>query len=151
MAALDARLQRIEQMLQNVQRDLEGKDYSSRFNQLQDTLRSSHLSLTENLQGHLLSGKSFFPSCPLPQEEPFVSKYTDILFSHHRINPPHGLLHLPRHRLPSSPRRLLHHLQAPPCQYAKEVPLNIPSYPEMYVPQVFWSVTILFLRVVFKT
>lgn len=58
VAALDARLQRIEQLLQNVQRDLAGKDYSTRFNQLHDTLRSSHLSLTENLQGHLLSGTS---------------------------------------------------------------------------------------------
>jgi mannose-binding lectin 1 len=58
VAALDARLQRIESLLQNIQRDLEGKDYSSRFNQLQDTLRSSHLSLTENLQTHFLSGKS---------------------------------------------------------------------------------------------
>lgn len=59
VAALDARLKRIEQLLSNVQRDLEGKDYNSRFNQLQDTLRSSHLSLTENLRGHLLSGTSF--------------------------------------------------------------------------------------------
>lgn len=57
VAALDARLQRIEQLLQNIQRDLEGKDYSGRFNQLHDTLRSSHLSLSESLQGSLLSGK----------------------------------------------------------------------------------------------
>ncbi|KAJ5098074.1 hypothetical protein N7532_005075 [Penicillium argentinense] len=55
VAALDARLQRIEQLLQNVQRDLEGKDYSSKFNQLHDTLRSSHLSLSESLQGSVLS------------------------------------------------------------------------------------------------
>ncbi|KAJ5227396.1 uncharacterized protein N7469_007402 [Penicillium citrinum] len=55
VAALDARLQRIEQLLQNVQRDLEGKDYSTRFNQLHDTLRTSHLSLSESLQGSLLS------------------------------------------------------------------------------------------------
>lgn len=61
VAALEARLQRIESLLQNIQRDLEGKDYSSRFNQLQDTLRSSHLSLTENLQSHFLSGKSPYP------------------------------------------------------------------------------------------
>ncbi|KAJ5760612.1 hypothetical protein N7520_007768 [Penicillium odoratum] len=53
--SLDARLQRIETLLQNIQRDLEGKDYSSRFTQLQDTLRSSHLSLSENLQGHFLN------------------------------------------------------------------------------------------------
>jgi mannose-binding lectin 1 len=64
-ALLDARLARIEQLLQNIQRDVEGKDYSSRFNQLHETLRSSHLSLSENLQGHLLSGKSISPSpCP---------------------------------------------------------------------------------------
>jgi mannose-binding lectin 1 len=61
VAALDARLQRIESLLQNIQRDLEGKDYSSRFNQLHDTLRSSHLSLTESLQSHFLSGKSPLP------------------------------------------------------------------------------------------
>ena len=57
VASLEARLQRIESALQSIQRDLEGKDYSGRFNQLHDTLRSSHLSLTENLHGHLLSGK----------------------------------------------------------------------------------------------
>ncbi|KAJ5756575.1 hypothetical protein N7533_006118 [Penicillium manginii] len=55
VAALDSRLQRIEQLLQSVQRDLEGKDYSGRFNQLHDTLRTSHLSLSETLQGSLLS------------------------------------------------------------------------------------------------
>ncbi|KAJ5983151.1 hypothetical protein N7481_005250 [Penicillium waksmanii] len=55
VAALDARLQRIEQLLQTIQRDLEGKDYSGRFNQLHDTLRTSHLSLSETLQGSLLS------------------------------------------------------------------------------------------------
>ncbi|KAJ5770275.1 uncharacterized protein N7511_002326 [Penicillium nucicola] len=54
-ALLDARLARMEQLVQNIQRDVEGKDYSSRFNQLHETLRSSHLSLSENLQGHLLS------------------------------------------------------------------------------------------------
>lgn len=56
LVQFDARLSRVEQMLQVVQRDLENKD--GRFNQLHDTLRSSHLSLSENLQGHLLSGKS---------------------------------------------------------------------------------------------
>ncbi|KAJ5166040.1 hypothetical protein N7492_006336 [Penicillium capsulatum] len=55
VAALDARLQRIEELLKNVQRDLEGKDYSGRFAQLHDTLRSSHLSLSESLQGSVLS------------------------------------------------------------------------------------------------
>jgi mannose-binding lectin 1 len=60
LAALDARLQRIETLLQSVQRDLQGRDYSGSFSQLHDTLRSSHLSLTESLQGHLLSGLSPF-------------------------------------------------------------------------------------------
>ncbi|EAW14532.1 putative lectin family integral membrane protein [Aspergillus clavatus NRRL 1] len=53
VAGLDARLQKIEQLLQNVQRDLEGKDYRNSFNQLHETLRSSHMSLSENLQGTL--------------------------------------------------------------------------------------------------
>ncbi|PLN81225.1 putative lectin family integral membrane protein [Aspergillus taichungensis] len=54
-AALDARVQRIEQLLQGVIRDLEGKNYHERFAQLQDTLRSSHLSLTENFKDTLMS------------------------------------------------------------------------------------------------
>ncbi|KAJ5782491.1 hypothetical protein N7457_004265 [Penicillium paradoxum] len=53
LVQFDARLTRVEQLLQTVQRDLENKD--GRFNQLHETLRSSHLSLSENLQGHLLS------------------------------------------------------------------------------------------------
>jgi mannose-binding lectin 1 len=57
-AQLDNRLSRVEQLLQVIQNDLQSKDYSGRFNQLHETLRSSHLSLSENLQGHLLSGKS---------------------------------------------------------------------------------------------
>lgn len=51
---LDARMQRLEQNMQAIQRDLEGKDYRDRFAQLQETLRSSHLSLSENLRGHFL-------------------------------------------------------------------------------------------------
>ncbi|KAL4807563.1 concanavalin A-like lectin/glucanase domain-containing protein [Aspergillus unguis] len=52
---LDARLQRLEQTLLTIQRDLEGKDYRDRFNQLHETLRSSHLSLTENIKDNLLN------------------------------------------------------------------------------------------------
>ncbi|KAJ5497352.1 Concanavalin A-like lectin/glucanase subgroup [Penicillium fimorum] len=60
LAQFDSRLSRVEQVLQVVQSDLksiasQSKDYSGRFNQLHETLRSSHLSLSENLQGHLLS------------------------------------------------------------------------------------------------
>lgn len=58
LAQFDSRLSRVEQLLQALQTDLQSKDYSGRFNQLHETLRSSHLSLSENLQGHLLSGKS---------------------------------------------------------------------------------------------
>ncbi|KAL6231934.1 hypothetical protein BDW75DRAFT_218765 [Aspergillus navahoensis] len=52
---LDARLQRMEQTLLSIQRDLEGKDYRDRFNQLHETLRSSHQSLTENLKDNVVS------------------------------------------------------------------------------------------------
>ncbi|KAL5361145.1 putative lectin family integral membrane protein [Aspergillus floccosus] len=55
VAGLDARLQRMESLLQSIQRDLAGKDYRDRFSQLEKTLQSSHLSLTESLQGHILS------------------------------------------------------------------------------------------------
>lgn len=56
--ALDNRLAHLEQLLTTILRDMGDRDYSSRFNQLHDTLRSSHLSLSENLQGHLLNGES---------------------------------------------------------------------------------------------
>ncbi|OJJ65199.1 hypothetical protein ASPSYDRAFT_39990 [Aspergillus sydowii CBS 593.65] len=52
---LDVRLQRMEQTLLTIQRDLEGKDYRDKFNQLHETLRSSHLSLTENIKDNFLS------------------------------------------------------------------------------------------------
>ncbi|KAL3473993.1 concanavalin A-like lectin/glucanase domain-containing protein [Aspergillus californicus] len=55
VASLDARLQRLETILLAIQRDLEGKDYRDRFNQLHDTLRNSHLSLTENIKDNVLS------------------------------------------------------------------------------------------------
>jgi mannose-binding lectin 1 len=63
LAQFDSRLSRVELALQTVQSELktvamQSKDYGGRFNQLHETLRSSHLSLSENLQGHLLSGKS---------------------------------------------------------------------------------------------
>lgn len=54
IAGLDARMQRLETSMQTIQRDLEGKDYRDRFAQLQETLKSSHLSLSENLQTHFL-------------------------------------------------------------------------------------------------
>ena len=57
IAGLDARMQRLEMSMQTIQRDLEGKDYRDRFAQLQETLKSSHLSLSENLQTHFLDGK----------------------------------------------------------------------------------------------
>ncbi|EKV16063.1 Concanavalin A-like lectin/glucanase, subgroup [Penicillium digitatum] len=55
LAQFDTRLTRVEQLLQAVQTEIKNKDYNGRFNQLHETLRSSHLSLSENLQGHLLS------------------------------------------------------------------------------------------------
>ncbi|CEL08812.1 hypothetical protein ASPCAL11957 [Aspergillus calidoustus] len=55
VAGLDARLQRLEQILLSIQRDLEGKDYRDKFNQLHETLRSSHLSLADNIKDNLLS------------------------------------------------------------------------------------------------
>lgn len=57
IAGLNARMQRLETSMQTIQRDLEGKDYRDRFAQLQETLKSSHLSLSENLQTHFLDGK----------------------------------------------------------------------------------------------
>ncbi|KGO65568.1 Concanavalin A-like lectin/glucanases superfamily [Penicillium italicum] len=55
LAQFDTRLSHLEQLIKVVQTDVQNKDYSGRFNQLHETLRSSHLSLSENLQGHLRS------------------------------------------------------------------------------------------------
>lgn len=130
VASLEARLQRIESALQSIQRDLEGKDYSGRFNQLHDTLRSSHLSLTENLHGHLLSGKFHHKLL----EPGFIEIDTNISYSYHCLHSPHGLLHLPHYCLPSSPRRFLRRLQASSREHAQEVPLSAPSYSFLWNP-----------------
>lgn len=53
VASLDARLLRVEQTLAAMQQDLQSKDYHGRFNQLQETLRTSHLHLREGLQDSL--------------------------------------------------------------------------------------------------
>ncbi|KAL1969740.1 hypothetical protein VTN77DRAFT_8293 [Rasamsonia byssochlamydoides] len=53
LSALDARLQRIEQALQTLQRDAESKDYRNQFAQLHRAIETSHLSLTEALQTSL--------------------------------------------------------------------------------------------------
>jgi mannose-binding lectin 1 len=58
MATLDTRLQRMEHTLQAIQRDLEGKDYRGQFNQLQETLRSSHKTLSDSLHGTVFDGMS---------------------------------------------------------------------------------------------
>lgn len=77
LAAFDARLLRLEQMLQAVQRDLEGKDYKDRFNQLQETLRSSHLSLSESLHGTVLNGMTP-PSFFLPFHLVYTVQHANI-------------------------------------------------------------------------
>ncbi|CAG8930573.1 unnamed protein product [Penicillium salamii] len=53
--ALDNRLAHMEELMTTIVRDLGDRDYSGRFAQLHDTLRSSHVSLSENLQGHLVN------------------------------------------------------------------------------------------------
>ncbi|KAJ5558422.1 hypothetical protein N7535_008633 [Penicillium sp. DV-2018c] len=90
-AQFSSKLDRIEQLLQVVQRDLESKD--GRFSQLQETLRSSHLSLTENLQGHLLSAitssaprMGFFIFCLIAFQVLLVIGY--VVYKRRRANMP---------------------------------------------------------------
>jgi mannose-binding lectin 1 len=109
LAAMDARLQRIEAAIQYLQRDLPGKDIRESFNQLEKTLRSSHLSLSENLQGHVFNGKTQ----PHTNSLIVFSGWMLTAFSydsHHRLHSAHGLLHLPGVGLPAPPGRLLCHL-----------------------------------------
>lgn len=101
---IDVRLQRLEQILLSIQRDLEGKDYRDRFNQLHETLRSSHLSLTENIKDNLLNGKLTTSFLCFGFRKLIPSN------SYHGLNSPHGLLHLPSHCLPGPPRRFVRHL-----------------------------------------
>ena len=48
-ANVEARLDRIDQSVANIMRELQGRDYNRHFNQLHDTLKKSHLSLTEDM------------------------------------------------------------------------------------------------------
>ncbi|KAK2753260.1 hypothetical protein FQN54_007951 [Arachnomyces sp. PD_36] len=52
---MDARLQRIESALSDIRKDLEGRDYSKQFSQLQRQLQTSHSNLADNLQSTLMT------------------------------------------------------------------------------------------------
>ncbi|KAI9930453.1 hypothetical protein ASPWEDRAFT_39338 [Aspergillus wentii DTO 134E9] len=97
VAALDARLQRIEQVLQRVQRDIEGNDYRDRLSQLHDTLKSSHLTLTESLQSSILGTiasssprMGFFIFCIIAFQLLLAGSY--VLYKRRRANMPKKFL-----------------------------------------------------------
>lgn len=52
---MDAKLQRIESALADIRKDLEGRDYSKQFTQLQRQLQTSHSNLADNLQSTLMT------------------------------------------------------------------------------------------------
>ncbi|KAL1984516.1 hypothetical protein VTN96DRAFT_9016 [Rasamsonia emersonii] len=55
LSAIDSRLQRIEQAIQALQRDVASKDYRNQFAQLHKAIETSHLSLTEGLQSSIFN------------------------------------------------------------------------------------------------
>jgi lectin, mannose-binding 1 len=126
LANLDSRLQRIEQTLQAIQRDLEGKDYRDRFNQLHETLRSSHLSLAETLQGSIY--RSELPTLPpmllsslvtLPHELSLCNTHLNTFSgSNNLLDPANGLVHLPCHLLSTPACRVVRRVQAASCKHA---------------------------------
>lgn len=132
---LDARTQKLEQSLQNIQRDLEGKDYRDRFAQLQDTLRSSHLSLSENLQENFIDGKVSASLRGASIARSFLRLLTNFQISYYRLDATHGLFHHHDYRGPVGPRWLVHYLQASAREHAQEVSLN----PFSPLPE-FWNI-----------
>ncbi|KAF3483324.1 uncharacterized protein GIQ15_02648 [Arthroderma uncinatum] len=50
VSSVDQRIQRIERMVETMQREIERKDYQHQFKQLQDLLHNSHSGLLDNLQ-----------------------------------------------------------------------------------------------------
>lgn len=67
VAGLETRLQRIEQTLASLQKDLQSNDYKTHFNQLHETLRTSHMSLSQGLQDSIVNGESLPTSPPIPR------------------------------------------------------------------------------------
>ncbi|KAM5444197.1 hypothetical protein MferCBS31731_000714 [Microsporum ferrugineum] len=49
VSSVDQRLQRVERMVESMQREVEGKDYQHHFKQLQDLLHNSHSGLLDTL------------------------------------------------------------------------------------------------------
>ncbi|EFE42781.1 lectin family integral membrane protein, putative [Trichophyton verrucosum HKI 0517] len=49
VSSVDQRLQRVERMVESMQREVEGKDYHHQFRQLQDLLHNSHSGLLDTL------------------------------------------------------------------------------------------------------
>lgn len=62
---LESRLQGIESTLSDIRKDLEGRDYSKQFSQLQKQLQTSHSNLADNLQSTLMTSMHP-PPTPLP-------------------------------------------------------------------------------------
>jgi mannose-binding lectin 1 len=50
LVSLDQRIQRLEKMLEGIQKDLSAKDYQVHFNKLQEALRHSHSGILDSLQ-----------------------------------------------------------------------------------------------------
>jgi mannose-binding lectin 1 len=50
LGGLEQRLQRLEKMLESIQKDLSTKDYQGHFNKLQEALRHSHSGILDSLQ-----------------------------------------------------------------------------------------------------
>lgn len=49
VSSVDQRLQRVERIVESMQREIEGKDYHHQFRQLQDLLHNSHSGLLDTL------------------------------------------------------------------------------------------------------
>ncbi|RAL14839.1 putative lectin family integral membrane protein [Aspergillus homomorphus CBS 101889] len=93
VAQLEARLQKMEDILKAIQRDLEGKDYHGRFSQLQETLRSSHLSLTQEVLNGITSSAprmGFFIFCIIAFQGLLAGAY--VLYKRRRNNMPKKFL-----------------------------------------------------------
>jgi hypothetical protein len=121
---LNSRLQRIENILQSLQRD---SDYRNQFAQLHKAIESSHHSLTEALQTSIFNSKPRSVSLQPRSPSTFTVRVANSFllfffsFSDQRRYTANGSFHLPHHCRPVRSGSRLHLLQTSPQQHAEEV------------------------------
>lgn len=117
---MNARLDAMERLLQGIQRDVEkNREVQGEMAKLKDSLKETHSTLVESLQGSLGQSQSSFLT---PVFNPVPLTFSPI--SRPLQQASHGFFPFHRHRRAVGSGRVVRHLQAPTRERAQEISVN---------------------------